>query len=496
MIKQLSISQITTFDPTQKGGCPRRWWFEALNGLKPDQSDAQSDGTKGHALYEAYFPTGTMPPKRAKMSKAVTGSIVKGQLPKPGPDLLVERRFSGQKKYGVECECGHVLVGHDDGGRCTEHGCTCAEAKPAWIPLDVSKTLHVGGVPFEGFTDLAYRRGEIPVCIDHKFSVAVAQDGSTIRERAIAGEQLINTVQMPITVLAHLTLWPDAKQWRIAHNNVARQGVDSFIRSAVVSVDQVREREAAIVKVIDRMKVVSEIPAQNQDHVPANNAGPGRACESWGGCPHQSICNAFKNPLKTGAAKMELSAEELAMFGESSSISATPTPAQVSAPADSTAPKARRMQFQDATPTPPAPVPAVPAPAPEVAPSATCACSATITPENGSRLQSGEWKHIGCPLVAVLPPDAPTSKPQLASEQPPAPAEIKPPKATRKPKAEAPQATMFVQTPDLPAQAHTVITYAPAPPPIAATVPELAGSPRALAVADVLESIARLIRAS
>jgi hypothetical protein len=56
-------------------------------------------------------------------------------------------------------------------------------------------------------------------------------------------------------------------------------------------------------------------------------------------------------------------------------------------------------------------------------------CGARLTNENASRLKDGKTiVHIGCPKAppAVTPPDAPASKPELASEQPAAPAKGKP----------------------------------------------------------------------
>lgn len=425
VIQQLSVSQTESFDPTQKGGCPRKWFFNVVLGLKPDvQTTSQSDGDKGHGLFANYFTTGQLPPKRAKLSKAVTGAITKGDLPKPGADLLVELRFDGQQKYNAAGE---------------------------WIPLDKKETFSLGGIPWEGFIDLAYRRGPIPTVLDHKFS-------SDIHTYAKPADGLIKTVQMPVYALSQLPYWPDADRFELAHNNVARTGVDSFIRRAVVTRDQLFERRAEIEHVVKDMTVVAQVT--DQKDAPHNR----KSCDMWGGCAHQSVCRAFKEKTLVPYTK-----EEAALFAELDDVvveTAPETPPAVAA----AEPKKRRLNIVDAD------APKTPATTPE-----TCACSAVMTPENASRLQSGVWKHIGCPLEAtapVTPPDVPASKPELASEQPAAPKE-------KSKKAAAPKTEPV--TPPKQITAGAVIDAMPAA--------ALSGT-RGEAVADVLESIARLLRAA
>lgn len=287
VIRQTSVSQVESFDHNQKGGCERRWWFDRVQGLRPDQDDAQSEGDKGHELLAGYLRTGQTPEGRVKMGKAVRGAILKGELPKPTPDMLVEHRFSGQPKL---------------------------DAEGKWIPLDESKTLVLGGVPWEGFIDLAFRReGELPEIWDHKFS-------SDIHLYAKQGKELIKTVQMPVYVLAMQRVWPDAEDWQIVHHNIARTGVDSFVRSAVVHIDEVLERKAHIEGVVERMKLVAPVAAQ--DDVPFNR----KSCHAWRGCPHQSICSAFKEK------KVDLSPEELELFKGVDGAPPPAPPTSVAAP--------------------------------------------------------------------------------------------------------------------------------------------------------------------
>ncbi len=155
----------------------------------------------------------------------------------------------------------------------------------------------------------------------------------------------------------------------------------------------------------------------------------------------------------------------------------------------------------------------VPSPATEVAATVKCACSATITAENGSRLQDGTWRHIGCPLDAppVAAPKARRAKPEAA--KPAEPVSVPPPAAV---------ITFPAGVTSLPGPlkiSGNVVVVAGAPEPTKAPWPELplskpladaaclapkgvewegisraaAGLVRAEAIASVLRSIANLI---
>lgn len=463
VLTQLSVSEVESFDPKQNGGCNRRWWFERAMDLRPDQDDAQSDGQKGHALLAAYLADGTMPEKRVKLSKAVTGAILKGELPKPGPDLIIEQRFSEQEARDVNGD---------------------------WIPLDTSATLWLGGVPWDGFIDLAFRRGPIPEIWDHKFS-------SDIHTFAKKSSDLIKTVQLPVYVLSQIPYWPDAKTWRIAHHNVSRKGVDSFIRSAIVALDQVYERREAIEQTVYSMRELAG--ATSQDDVPATVST--KSCDAWGGCPHQSICSAYR---KKATAAMTLSPTESALFDGINMPTEDTTPAPTPAQMEPTKPP-RRHEFVDVELTPE---------------------QEATARENMARVEADNAVH-----AAILPPDAPVSKPELAAETvaavpppkerkkkaPPAlttadlmlPAIHTPPPAAASPQAEllaepvltsTPGPVVTVQAPP----AADVVTMSPRPTvpmPPALLAPLIAphpmpSAPRAMAIAQVLESIAALIRAA
>jgi len=151
---------------------------------------------------------------------------------------------------------------------------------------------------------------------------------------------------------------------------------------------------------------------------------------------------------------MALTAEEQALFDEIPAVTdAAPQPAPVVdelPPADDTdaedaalqkqladaqaaleAKKAKRRMKMTDTDASGAPIVPPPTPAAPVVESVTCACGVAITPENGSKLQSGAWKHIGCPKDAPPPPPAPKTRQTKPKAEvpplPPAPTPLAPP---------------------------------------------------------------------
>ena len=83
----LSVSALERFDP-RSGGCPRKWWYRYVAGLKEPDSASKSSGTALHAEIAAYLRTGVP----ALSSLAMSGLHL---IPEPGPDLLVEQSIGG-----------------------------------------------------------------------------------------------------------------------------------------------------------------------------------------------------------------------------------------------------------------------------------------------------------------------------------------------------------------------------------------------------------------
>jgi hypothetical protein len=330
VIQQLSVSQLERFDPEQPGGCPTAWFLERKHHQKPDSSAAKDAGDAGHGLFATHF-RGNPLPTRAKMLKHVRYAILKGDLPKPGPDMLVEWRGDGQEKFSQHtCSCDHPNSSHEENvGKCSAPGCDCEAQSPKWIPLLKATTLHLGGIPFELFIDLAYRRGDVPTVIDHKFSSDPVAYAKT-------DDEIVETIQMPVYVLGlqNRGLWQDAKRWQLLHNYNGRTAGTQFFRGDVFSMDQILERKADIEeRVIPAMKAVAKI--DRQEDVPFNR----RACEMWHGCPLQSVCHAYRGN------KMSLSQAEADLFKDLEPSTA-PSPAALTAP-PADPPKVRRLPIVD-----------------------------------------------------------------------------------------------------------------------------------------------------
>lgn len=471
MLTQTSASELETFDVNQYGGCERRSWFEREMGLRPDQTKGSKEGVAGHALLERYERTGDLPPKKALMGKAVTALILGGRIPKPGADLHVEQRFDRRPKFDpFLCECGAALGDHEPGEKCG----------PKWLKVDPERTIKIAGVPFDGFIDLSYRRGDVPHVLDWKFK-ADLNDG-----RCKTGAALIRTVQMPTYGFSELRRWPDAREIRLTHFYAAKKaGVKPNIATAVFPVTQIIDRVGEIAEIVERKKLVNA--ATLQEDVPFNR----KSCDAWMGCPHQSICSAHRRDMfldedeskmfgatTPPAASAGETAEE--MFGDEAPAAPPPAPPPAapakpklfSVPndpvyekecAEATALGMNVNQLRAARGLPPyeqAGAPAAPAPiAPPVQPAAPAIsgfctkCGAALTGENASLLQDKTTiKHVGCPKDAPAAPPAPPPaaekpkakpgpKPKAAAPAPPAPpAPIAPVIPNADPKAPAPPA--------------------------------------------------------
>lgn len=387
----LSVSQVEQADHAQTGGCLRRWWFERVQGFRPEQTGAQTEGELGHELLARYLETGQRPPPRVKLSKAVNAAIDRGKLPPPGSGLI-ERRFSDQPKR---------------------------DAAGNWIPLDRTKTLHLGGIPFDGFIDYQSRELDADgylLVLDHKFTSDL--------QYARPAEKLIKTVQMPVYCL---DVWrrfrfQTVQGFRIAHHYVCRRGTSSTMRRAFVTPDQVLERRDKILPVIERMKGVVSTGKQND--VPHNL----KSCSAYTGCPHQVRCRAFAGKEQHMSAVGDLdaifdgpSAQEVAAYSLPSDPPAAPGVVQEAtpslyAPASSTPVEKLKIVYEpdqkdETGGSPPKTLEPPKASAPPAGEKASCAdCGTVLHEENSSRLKGGNLVHVKCPAQA--PPAEMEKKPR------------------------------------------------------------------------------------
>ncbi len=233
-----SVSAITTFDPSQYGGCQRRWFYRYVAGLEEQTTVAQTAGTNGHKQIEHYLKTG---------EKALGPVVLAGieHIPEPGPDLLVEHYFNGE------------LVAHT----------------PAY------------DVPLKGFIDLVNPRDGVEVR-DWKFTGDL--------KNAKTGPQLLETVQMTGYGVWALDKY-QAPEVRLTHVYFQTRGMPDARKSSVMaSADDLRTRWARVESVVGQMTEIAT--RENPTDVPINE----RACMAWGGCPHRFICPKTEGVVTMG----------------------------------------------------------------------------------------------------------------------------------------------------------------------------------------------------
>lgn len=114
---KFSASQVDCFRQ-----CPRKWFLQYVCGVKTPGSPSQELGTKIHAEIEGYLTKGAWPNEDPTALVAAQASVK--NLPKPGPDLLVEHEFVlpiGSKAPGGEPQMmgGFVDLAH---GRALKEG--------------------------------------------------------------------------------------------------------------------------------------------------------------------------------------------------------------------------------------------------------------------------------------------------------------------------------------------------------------------------------------
>lgn len=131
-IQYLSVSQITTFDETQHGGCERRWWYEKIERRTKRANKAQLDGIQVHKQIEHLLKTG----EDVRAEVAFAG---KRFLPAPGPDLLIEHSIKGLTAGGFPI-VGYIDLVHARGEYIDQHGNLTKETAPTVEVIDHKTT--------------------------------------------------------------------------------------------------------------------------------------------------------------------------------------------------------------------------------------------------------------------------------------------------------------------------------------------------------------------
>lgn len=393
IVRYTSVSQITNFDPSQFGGCNRRWWLDKIGRIKTPQTAAQDTGVQIHGQIETYLTTG----------EDVLGIVARAGMrfiPKPGPGLHVEMAFGDEKIVELFDErrllLSNIEASSNDGG---EIAIFETFEREALAPLLPNYLIAAGDVPILGAIDVINDRGEwldddglcwitpnTPEVIDWKTS-------SNIDQYAKTGLDLIETNQMIGYAKYASQRYPRANEIRISHGYFQTRGAPRAKKvSTIVPLDIVENRWQHIEQRVNEMKQIAR--ETEIEKVPANL----EACSAYRGCTFAAHCPRSAKTTILAALQATEKGSNVGLLDKikngQSLATLTPTPAPAKPPAtDPTiAAEIERLKAAERGDD-----------------RGVCKTDSThLTPENSSRLPSGDVMHIGC-KPGVLPPDAPTS---------------------------------------------------------------------------------------
>lgn len=399
IVRYTSVSQITNFDPSQFGGCNRRWWLDKIGRIKTPQTAAQDTGVQIHGQIETYLTTGD----------DVLGIVARAGmrfLPKPGPGLHVEMAFGDERIV----EMFDKLRELQEIDRSNAWSITWPnrDAIVEWVrgslnPLRDQYLIANGDVPILGAIDVINDRGEwldddglcwiipnTPEVIDWKTSADIDKYAKT-------GLDLIETNQMIGYAKYASQRYPRANEIRISHGYFQTRGTPRAKKvSTIVPLDIVERRWLHIEQRVNEMKQIAR--ETEIEKVPANL----EACSAYRGCAFAAHCPRSAKTTILAALKTAEKGSNVGLLDKikngQSLVAATPapepTPAKPPATDPTIAAEIERLKAAERGDD-----------------RGVCKTDGTpLTPENSSRLPSGNVVHIGC-KPGVLPPDAPASSP-------------------------------------------------------------------------------------
>ncbi len=381
VLRYVSVSQITAFDPESPGGCNRRWFYEKKMGFDGGFTGSQRTGVEVHEQIEHYLKTGEMTLGMVAMSG-------KRFIPTPDPAYLIEHNFGTSED----------VLGYDlwrDQGY-----------PPTWNgTFNGRKTLSAHNIPFIGYIDLVNPTG---VYLDdegdrvkdlaHTIEVVDWKTTSSIEKWSKQARDLPDTVQMAGYAEWAARAYPDAEHFRLSHGNFQTKGGRlAEKRTITIPLATVKEKWQRVSALVAEMKEVAK-EADPMKVTP--NYG---SCAAYNGCPHRSRCPMSSTQVISN------------VFGSSSGGNMASLLSKLVKPA----PVAPATTVAAPTSQPVAPVtgPEVDAEVARLKALEACpvaygecsACGVAYTDSNMSRLPDGRIVHIGCVKNKVTPPDAPAS---------------------------------------------------------------------------------------
>lgn len=332
-IRFLSVSQVVAFDPAQEGGCPRRWAFQKLFGKKEEETEAQRKGKEFAKSLEHYLKTGedVLPP-----------ILLAGKhlLPKPGPDLEVEKDLAGSPERTLQA------IKLRDAYFASEH----AHGRK----LIAEQIRHIAGltacdVPFIGASDYRHRRGEfidmdailkreapgmrVAEVGDHKTTARIndhtTRNGTFQAGYAKTVEQVLAHPQMVGYAVHASNIYPDLTHVRLSHNYYQTKGVATAAkRTGLITVEDARRTWETRIEPIVREMVDIARAAKKPEDVPTNLYSCvqfKRECVHAPYCdrPNMTVAHLFQIKTEPQGGSMSQS-----LFSQMNGVSPSPTVAQ------------------------------------------------------------------------------------------------------------------------------------------------------------------------
>lgn len=279
-LRHVSVSSLTSFDPSQYGGCNRAFWWSKVMGRDRAKSDALDIGIDVHSQIEHYLRTG-------EDTLGVIARQGKHFIPEPGPDLLIEHSF-GDGKVVRAFEQWRTIK-----AAVAQHqpGATPERAK-AWYQENIpANALHTCDVPFIGYIDLIHQRDHWIDTEGQKQAMpprsAEVVDWKTSSNIELYGKShLEETIQMVGYAEWARRQWPYLEKLRLSHGYFQTRGRAAEKRTVLITLDTVEKRWQHIERQVQRMtEVVRETDV--------NRIEPNYdACNAYGrlGCPHKEVC--------------------------------------------------------------------------------------------------------------------------------------------------------------------------------------------------------------
>ena len=243
-IQYFSPSSLSKADHKKHGGCLKKYHYRYVQGIREPANPKAELGSTCHYQLEEYLTTG----------KKEFNHIVKAGerfVPLPSPDIHIER---------------------------TDVGLVSIDGTPLMTKIDM---INNSG-------QWITTSGAIQDMPDGYIEVNDWKTTGSIQRNAKSGNQLKNDLQMASYGLAALALFPEKQRVRLSHTYF-QTAKPSAAKRTILSDKE--ELQKTLDKYIPLAKTLKEVVKQKSaDDVPGNVS----ACSAWNGCHYKDMCNIDK----------------------------------------------------------------------------------------------------------------------------------------------------------------------------------------------------------